>query len=261
MALEAKNITVAAGKKVILQNLSFSLPVGKRTAVIGPNGAGKSTLLRALSGLQPVTAGQVLLDGTDLHAFSRKKLARQLAVLSQGLAAPTDVTVRQLVDYGRFPYRSWFRSGNHREDREAAAWALQATRLEALQTRQLTSLSGGERQRAWIAMALAQQLQYLLLDEPTTYLDIAHQLEVMQIIRELNLQSRMTILMVLHDINHVLQYADEVIVIKDKGIFAAGSPQKVLTVDLLAKVFGVQAEILHDGAGQAVIVPQRRLNT
>ncbi len=142
MALEAKNITVAAGKKVILQNLSFSLPVGKRTAVIGPNGAGKSTLLRALSGLQPVTAGQVLLDGTDLHAFSRKKLARQLAVLSQGLAAPADVTVRQLVDYGRFPYRSWFRSGNHREDREAAAWALQAA-LFIPETWQTAQAAGG----------------------------------------------------------------------------------------------------------------------
>ena len=255
MALAAKNLTVAIGGKTILQQVGIEFRSGARTAIIGPNGAGKSTLLRVLAGLNVKYDGEILLDGRNLREISRKKIARKLAVLPQGLSAPADITVGALVDYGRFPYRSWHGGSNAREDREAVEWALAETKLKDFRERRVAELSGGERQRAWIAMALAQQPAYLLLDEPTTYLDIAHQLEVMQIIERLNREEGMTILMVLHDINHALQYADEIAVIKDRGIYAQGTPEKVVTVDLLADVFGVRADIFTNTRGAAVLSP------
>ena len=255
MALIAKGLTVQLGHKTILQKVDASFADGKRTAIIGPNGAGKSTLLKVLAGLNDKYTGTVALEGRDLRQISRPQLARQLAILPQGMTAPPDTTVRQLVDYGRFPYRSWLHGSNTQEDREAVEWALSVTQLQAFQERQVTSLSGGERQRAWIAMALAQQPKVLLLDEPTTYLDISHQLEVMQIIKKLQQQYGMTIIMVLHDINHALQYADEIVVVKNKGIFAQGKPVEVLTPEMLAAVFGVQAELLRSSDGRLVLAP------
>ncbi|MBQ3970981.1 MAG: ABC transporter ATP-binding protein, partial [Selenomonadaceae bacterium] len=176
MLLETRNLTVTIEGKTILKDLSIRFAEGKRTAIIGPNGAGKSTLLRALAALNPHYQGEILLDGEDIRKMGRKKLSQRLAILPQSVQAPPDTTVERLVDYGRFPYRSWFRGSNAREDREAVEWALSVTRLEDFRHRQVVSLSGGERQRAWIAMALAQRPEVLLLDEPTTYLDIAHQL-------------------------------------------------------------------------------------
>ena len=243
MALEAKNLTVAFEGRTILKNVNVSFTPGKRTAIIGPNGAGKSTLLKALSSLNRKYEGQVLLDREDVREMGRKKLSQRLAILPQGAQAPADVTVLQLVDFGRFPYRSWLRPGDPKADREAVEWALERTQLNDFVDRRVMRLSGGERQRAWIAMALAQKPEILLLDEPTTYLDIGHQLEVMNIVEELNRDYGITIIMVLHDINHALQYADEIVIIKEHGIFAQGTPKEILTVDMLAKVFGVEADI------------------
>ena len=255
MALEVSNLCVKIAHKDILRGLNLHFPTGKRTAIIGPNGAGKSTLLRVLAALNTKYEGVVSLDGEDLRKISRKKLAQRLAILPQGLSAPPDITVGALADYGRFPYRSWLHGSKTQEDREAVEWALSVTQLQAFQERQVTSLSGGERQRAWIAMALAQQPKVLLLDEPTTYLDISHQLEVMQIIKKLQQQYGMTIIMVLHDINHALQYSDEIVVIKNHGIFAHGTPQDILTVDMLATVFGVKADIFVNTQGVSVLSP------
>ena len=253
--LEVRNLSIGIEGKQILRNICLSFPEGKRTAIIGPNGAGKSTLLKALAGLNSSYEGEILLDGQELRRIGRKKLSQQLAILPQGMTAPADITVERLVDYGRFPYRSWLRSSNGKDDRAAVEQALAETKLLHFRNRQVTELSGGERQRAWIAMALAQQPKLMLLDEPTTYLDIAHQLEVMQILTKLNYEHQMTIIMVLHDINHALQYADELVVIKDHGIFAQGSPKEILTVQLLAEVFGVRADIFTNSRGAAVLSP------
>lgn len=255
MLLETRNLTVTIEGKTILKDLSIRFAEGKRTAIIGPNGAGKSTLLRALAALNPNYRGEILLDSEDIRKMGRKKLSQRLAILPQSVQAPPDTTVERLVDYGRFPYRSWFRGSNAREDREAVEWALSVTKLEDFRHRQVVSLSGGERQRAWIAMALAQQPEVLLLDEPTTYLDIAHQLEVMQIVRQLYEKYGMTVIMVLHDINHALQYADEIAIVKDHRIFSQGPPKEIITVDTLAKVFGVKADIFINSEGAAILSP------
>ena len=255
MVLETKNLGVTIEDHEILKNVSVAFSEGKRTSIIGPNGAGKSTLLKALSGLNTRYAGQVLLDGEDVRKMGRRTLSQKLAILPQGATAPADVTVGQLVDFGRFPYRSWLRSGDPKADREAVAWALDRTHMTGFKDRRVAVLSGGERQRAWIAMALAQQPQILLLDEPTTYLDIGHQLEVMHIVDEINRDYKMTVVMVLHDVNHALQYSDEIVVVKNHGIFAHGTPQEILTVDMLAQVFGVKADIFVNSQGVSVLSP------
>ena len=255
MELSVKDITVAIEKKVILQGVSLTFSSGKRTAIVGQNGAGKSTLLKTISGSMKPSTGQVLLDGEDVRTMKRKQIARKLAILPQGMTAPPDTTVEQLVDYGRFPYRGLLGAEDARADREAVAWAIDATHLAPLCEQQVMTLSGGERQRAFLAMVLAQQPEVLLLDEPTTYLDIAHQLEVMNIITEINRRYGMTIIMVLHDINHALQYADEIVVIKDHGIYGQGSPQDLMTVKTVADVYGVRADFFTNSQGVTVLSP------
>lgn len=255
MALETKNLAVTIEKNTIIKDVNLTFTPEKRTAIIGPNGAGKSTLLKALSHLNTRYGGQVLLDGVDVRTMGRKSLSQRLAILPQGAQAPPDVTVEALVDFGRFPYRSWLRRGDPKADREAVEWALERTQLHGFLNRRVMELSGGERQRAWIAMALAQQPEILLLDEPTTYLDIGHQLEVMNIVEDINRDYKMTVIMVLHDINHALQYADEIVVIKDHGIFAQGTPKDILTVEMLGRVFGVKADIFVNSQGISVLSP------
>ena len=222
--LSAEHLSYAAGLVPILEDVALDVARGQRLAIIGPNGAGKSTLLRLLAGLARPSGGAVQLEGCDIRRIGRQALARRLAVLPQGVEAPADTTVRRLVGYGRFPYRSHLRAEDPVKDREAVDWAMQVTHVEALQDRQVQSLSGGERQRAFLAMVLAQQPEVLLLDEPTTYLDMAHQLEVMQIITAVNRQYGVTIVMVLHDINHALQYADAVAVLPGRAGPRTSSP-------------------------------------
>ncbi len=255
MTLKVENLNVSIAQQPILQDLSLDFAAGRRTAIVGPNGAGKSTLLRAVAGLNHDYTGSICLDGQEIRQLARQHMARKLAILPQGAAAPPDTTVGQLVDYGRFPYRSWFRTSDAKADREAVTWAMQVTKVTQFRDRQVQSLSGGERQRAFLAMALAQQPETLLLDEPTTYLDIAHQLEVMKIVTTINETYGMTVIMVLHDINHALQYADEIAVLKDKHIVAQGAPETVLTVEMLAQVFGVRADIFTNRQGAKVLSP------
>ena len=253
--LSADHLSYRVGHATILADLSLAIEEGRRTAIIGPNGAGKSTLLRLLAGLAQPAAGHVLLAGRDIRRFKRQALARRLAVLPQGVEAPADMTVRRLIDCGRFPYRSYFRAEDPKKDREAVDWAMKVTHVADLQGREVQSLSGGERQRAFLAMVLAQQPEVLLLDEPTTYLDMAHQLEVMQIIAAVNRQYGMTVVMVLHDINHALQYADAVAVLHEHCIVRQGCPQDVISAELLADVFGVEADSFTDRAGRRVLSP------
>ena len=254
MNLTAENISVTIGGKEILQDVSYKFSFGKRTAIIGPNGAGKSTLLKVLCLLNENFFGGVKLDGKNIREVGRKNLSKVMAILPQERDAPQDTTVRQLISFGRFPHRKFF-GGESQEDLAAIKNALALTKLTDFENRQVASLSGGERQRAWLAMTLAQRPKILLLDEPTTYLDIAHQLEVMDIIADVNRKFSTTIIMVLHDINHARLYSDEVLIIKDKKIYAAGEPKKILTAQILSEVFNVAADTFTNKAGDEIIFP------
>ncbi|WP_110953446.1 ABC transporter ATP-binding protein [Anaerosinus massiliensis] len=252
--ISADHITVKLHDKVILKDISLTIERAKRTVIIGPNGSGKSTLLKVLAGLLRYTSGTVQLDDKELKNISRATLAKQLAILPQGSETPKDLTVGELVEYGRFPHRTWWR-GNLKEDAACINLALKKTGMEQFRSRFVRHLSGGERQRAWIAMALAQNPKLLLLDEPTTYLDIAHQLEILELVSELNDRNDMSVIMVLHDIQHAMKFSDEIIVLKEGRVFAQGKPQAVITAEMLEKVFGVSAEIYKNQQGQEVFVP------
>ena len=254
MSIDVKNLTIQLNDKIILDGVTVTIPKGRVTSIIGPNGVGKSTLLKAMGKINSTYQGDILLDDVDIRSIKRKAFTQRLAILPQGMQAPADVTVRQLVDYGRFPYRSWF-SSHKKEDEEIVDWAMEETQVIDLAHRQLVSLSGGERQRAWIAMALAQKPEILLLDEPTTYLDIAHQLEVMEIVTRLNMDLGLTVIMVLHDLNQAVKYSDYLVVVKDKGIYTAGAPDKVMNETFLKEVFGVRAEVFSNERGEQILTP------
>jgi iron complex transport system ATP-binding protein len=251
------------GGAVIVHQLSLSLKLGKITALVGANGCGKSTLLRGLSRLLKPVQGSVYLDGRSIHAMSAKELAKELGILPQTPTAPEGLTVHELVAQGRYPHQNWFRQWS-REDEKIVEAALVKTNLTMFADRPVDTLSGGQRQRAWIAMALAQQTDILLLDEPTTYLDLAYQMDVLDLLDELNAEGR-TIIMVLHDLNQAARYADTVVALRGGQIVAHGSPEAVMTAENILQVFGLEAEVITDPVtGTPMCVPigrrgQRRL--
>jgi len=251
----ARNLSVKIAGKEILHGLDVSVAPGRRTAIIGPNGAGKTTLLRALSGLNTHYTGEILLAGKELGSYSEKELARVRAILPQERGAAQGLTVEQLVSYGRFSHRGMFRARAGADDRAAVAWAMETARVDAFAGREVHTLSGGERQRVYLAMALSQRPRLLLLDEPTTYLDVAHQLRVMEIITNLNRESGITVLMVLHDMAHAMQYADDIVLMRKGTIVATGTPAGVLTEARIADVFGVHVEIFTNSLGVRVPSP------
>ena len=238
--IKAQNICVSINDKEIVHNLSLEIPEGKVTAIIGPNGCGKSTTLKALSRILPYK-GSVTFKGSEMTGFSQREFAKCLAILTQSPQAPSDLTVNDLVEMGRFPHRSFLGRGG-KDDKEHVEWALAQTGVTGMRNRLLNTLSGGERQRAWIAMSLAQRPEVLLLDEPTTYLDICHQLEIMQLIVRLNQELGLTVVMVVHDLNHAIMYADHVVVVKAGKLVTSGAPREIITADLLADVFRVKAD-------------------
>ena len=238
--IKAQNICVSINDKEIVHNLSLEIPEGKVTAIIGPNGCGKSTTLKALSRILPYK-GSVTFKGSEMSALSQREFAKSLAILTQSPQAPSDLTVNDLVEMGRFPHRGFLGRGG-KDDKEHVEWALAQTGVTVMRNRLLNTLSGGERQRAWIAMALAQRPEVLLLDEPTTYLDICHQLEIMQLIGRLNQELGLTVVMVVHDLNHAIMYADHVVVVKAGKLVTSGAPREIITADLLAEVFKVKAD-------------------
>ena len=238
--IKAQNICVSINDKEIVHNLSLEIPEGKVTAIIGPNGCGKSTTLKALSRILPYK-GSVTFKGNEMSVLSQREFAKSLAILTQSPQAPSDLTVNDLVEMGRFPHRGFLGRGG-KDDKEHVEWALAQTGVTAMRNRLLNTLSGGERQRAWIAMALAQRPEVLLLDEPTTYLDICHQLEIMQLIGRLNQELGLTVVMVVHDLNHAIMYADHVVVVKAGKLVTSGAPREIITAELLAEVFKVKAD-------------------
>ena len=251
--MNTKNIAVGFDGKSVLENLSLEIEKGQIISILGPNGSGKSTLLKILSRNLKPDKGSVYLDGHNLTELSAKVVARKMAVLPQSPEAPKDLTVRDLVEYGRYPHQKWWQ-GRSGEDDECVNWALQQTGLEEMSGRIVSTLSGGERHRVWIAMALAQKPEVLLLDEPTTYLDICHQLEIMELLAEFNRVHQITVAMVLHDINHAARYSDSIVVLHQGKVFAVGRPEDVITPHTLRTVFGVESEITIDHLGKPVVV-------
>ena len=252
--LAVNDVDIAINKKTIVHDMTLKIPEGKITAIIGPNGCGKSTTLKAIARILPCAKGNITFKGQDIHGLSHREFAKCLAILTQSPVAPTDLTVRDLVEMGRFPHRSFLGRGG-KDDVQHVEWALAQTNMTEMSHRLLHTLSGGERQRAWIAMALAQRPQVLLLDEPTTYLDICHQLEVMQLLDKLNKELKLTVVMVIHDLNHAIQYADYVAVIKKGRLVVSGEPKKIVTSKLLADVFRVQADEFACSNGLRALVP------
>ncbi len=252
----ALGLRLAYGPETVVDDLTLSIAPGRFTAILGPNGCGKSTLLRALAGLQPCQRGHVALDGTPITRFGAKALARRISILAQGAVPPEGLTVDDLVRQGRYPHRGLL-GGWTAEDALAVDRALALTGTAHLAQRPLAALSGGQRQRAWIAMTLAQQAPILLLDEPTTFLDPAHQLEVLALIRRLVSDGGATVIAVLHDLNQAANHADHVVLLKDGALMAEGAPGAVMTPDTLARVFGISVSILADPeTGAPICIPR-----
>ncbi|ENO85788.1 ABC transporter ATP-binding protein [Thauera linaloolentis] len=252
MSLHTTALELAHGGRTVACVPALRLQPGTTTCVIGPNGCGKSTLLRALGGLLRPSAGQVCLDGTPLAAWPAKALARRLASLPQAPSAPDGLSVRQLVGHGRYPHQGLLARRNAADEAQID-WALQATRIAHLQRRAFHTLSGGERQRAWLAMTLAQQADILLLDEPTTWLDMGHQAELLELLAALQHARGLTVVMVLHDINHASQYADRLLAMRDGRILADGAPADIVSAELTHTLFGVRTEqVFRDLQGRRI---------
>ncbi|MEU3271271.1 ABC transporter ATP-binding protein [Saccharomonospora sp. NPDC006951] len=257
MTLTGHNLHLGYGAaRMVVDGESVTIPSGRTTVIVGPNGCGKSTLLRGLAGLLRPRPGRVSLDGDELTALPAVELARRLGVLPQQPAAPDGITVADLVGRGRHPHQRWFRQWSA-DDETAVAAALEATGLAELAERPVSELSGGQRQRAWIALVLAQDPNTMLLDEPTTFLDLAHQLDVLELLRTINNEHGRTIVMVLHDLELAARYAHHLIAMLDGRIVAEGTPGDVLTEDLVASVFAVDALVMADPlTGTPLVLPR-----
>ena len=256
--LSAVGLGLAYGDRQIVDDLTVDIPAGKVTVIIGANGCGKSTLLRGLARLLTPTEGTVLLDGKAISSLPSKEVAKVMGLLPQTPIAPEGVTVADLVGRGRYPHQGWFRQWSADDDR-AVAEALTATSTLDLADRPIEEMSGGQRQRVWIAMALAQETDLLLLDEPTTYLDVAHQVEVLDLLRDLNASRGTTIVMVLHELNLAARYADHLIARRDGAVSAVGTPADVITRDGVRAVFGMDCRVIPDPvSGTPMVVPVGR---
>lgn len=244
-AMDAASLHLSYGDVSIFDDLYVSIPKGQVTVFIGSNGCGKSTLLRSLARLLKPKSGTIMLSGDDIAKLPTKEIARRLAILPQGPTAPEGLTVLQLVKQGRYPYQSWLQQWSAEDERKVRT-ALELTRMDAFAERTVDSLSGGQRQRAWIAMTLAQDTDTILLDEPTTYLDLTHQIEVLDLLFELNAQENRTIVMVLHDMNLACRYAHHLVAIKNGAVYGEGRPEDIMNEQLIQDVFGMSCQVAQD---------------
>jgi iron complex transport system ATP-binding protein len=241
----AHQLTLAYGSSTIIRELNLEIPHGKITVFVGSNGCGKSTLLRSLARLLKPIAGQITLNGKEIHKRPSKEIAKQLAILPQGPETPEGFTVMQLVKQGRYPYQTWASQWS-KEDEEKVMWALKMTQMTEYADHPLDSLSGGQRQRAWIAMTLAQDTDIILLDEPTTYLDVTHQIEILDLLFDLNQKEGRTIVMVLHDLNLACRYAHHIVAIQNQTVYAQGAPEKVVNERMVEEVFKLKSKVTTD---------------
>lgn len=256
--LRAQDLTLGYADTDIVKGLDVQIPDGRITVIVGANACGKSTLLRGLARLLRPRSGAVILDGTSVQDMKSIDVAKIMGLLPQSPVAPDGISVGDLVGRGRYPHQGWFRRWND-QDELAVAAALEATGITELEDRNIAELSGGQRQRVWVAMALAQDTDLLLLDEPTTFLDINHQVELLDLLTDLNQESGKTIVIVLHDLNLACRYADHIIAMKAGGIVAEGAPKDVITADVVTDVFGLACEVVPDPvSGTPMIVPRGR---
>ncbi|WP_142415512.1 ABC transporter ATP-binding protein [Hathewaya massiliensis] len=242
LILEGKNITVKIKEKTIIKDIDIKISKGEITSIIGPNGSGKTTLLKVLSRNIKNYEGEVFLDGKHIKTMNNKFVAKNMAYVSQNYNSNLDLTVEELVTYGRYAYKSFF-GRDTKEDIDTVNWAMDRTKLLPFQHRKLSTLSGGERQRAWIAMSLAQKPKILLLDEPTTYLDICHQIELLELIKTLNEEDKLTVLMVLHDINQAARYSNRLFVIKEGRLIKSGCGEEIITEKNLKEIFNIKSKV------------------
>ncbi|MDR1970607.1 MAG: ABC transporter ATP-binding protein [Treponema sp.] len=241
-----ENLSLGYGGKPVIQELNVSIPKGAVTVIIGANGCGKSTLVKGIARILKPEGGTIRLDGRDVHAVPSREIARHMAVLPQSPRAPEGMTVEELAAYGRFPHKRGF-GALGKEDFEIIRESLRIAGIESYHDRPLADLSGGQRQRAWIAMTLCQKTEFMLLDEPTTYLDMAHQMEVLTLLAALNRQEGRTVVMVLHELNNASRFADHILAMKDGAILAEGPPENVVTRENLRDIYRIDAELVRDG--------------
>lgn len=254
--LRGENISFTYNKdKAFIENLNISIPKGKITTILGPNGSGKSTLLSILSTYNKPSKGNVYIENKNLKELKRKEIARLIATVHQHNESPSDLDVETLVSYGRVPHNKYCK--NKDENEQIIDWAINSTNLNEIKNSKVMSLSGGQRQRAFIAMALAQKTEILLLDEPTTYLDIYHQIEVLELVKKLNEEHGITIVMVLHDINQAIKYSDNIIVMKDGKIITQGSPKNVINEKTIKTVYNVEGLICNVDEDEIYFVPTK----
>ncbi len=243
--IKVRDLEVKYDKKVALKNINIDINEGEITTIIGPNGCGKSTLLKALSRNLKYSSGSIEIHDKDLKKIKIRELAKSMALLPQAPSVPYDISVKELVSYGRYPFIGFGKRLN-RKDYEVIDWALEKCDMKGYKCRKVATLSGGERQRVWIAMALAQEPKILLLDEPTTYLDISHQFEVLELIKEINRKTETTILMVLHDINQAAKYSSDIVILKKAELIGQGAPEKTITSQTMEEVFNLKGKFLEN---------------
>lgn len=244
-AFRIEELTAGYENNTIFENLNASIEYGKITTIIGPNGCGKSTLLKTIGRILKKEHGHVYLQDQDMQKLSTKDIAKRLAILAQSPSAPPQLKVGELISYGRYPHRKNVNRLTP-EDHEMIDWAMEVTQTAEFADRELSQLSGGQRQRVWLAMALAQKTDILLLDEPTTYLDMAHQIEVLKIVQKINKEHSCTIVMVLHEINQAARFSDTILAMKAGEVLANGKPKEIMTAAYLEKIFNIQAKIVDD---------------
>lgn len=243
--IQVENIQIGYDKTAIIKDVSLLFKENEITTIIGPNGCGKSTLLKAITRIIPHEKGTVLLNGKSISKMNTKEVAKQMAILPQIADNPMGLTVNELVSYGRFPHQSGFGKLTM-QDYDIIDWALEVTNTMDFKYREIDTLSGGQRQRVWIAMALAQDTDVIFLDEPTTYLDMSHQLEVLNLLKELNEVQKRTIIMVLHDLNHAARFSHNLVAVRDGQLVKQGSVEEIMKKEVLAQIFKIDAEIAQD---------------
>lgn len=258
MEIKAEGIQVGYGEYVVIDDMDIHLKKGEITTIIGPNGSGKSTVLKALTRLLKYRRGNVYLNQKDLQQFGAKELARSVGVLPQKHSAPPDFKVKDLVGYGRMPYQNWY-SRNSKEDEKIIDWAMKVTGVYDLKDKSIHECSGGESQRVWIATVLTQQPEMMFLDEPTTYLDISHQLETMRLVKKLNRESGIGVAMVLHDLGQALEVSDRIVVIKDGHKYSEGKPEDVITDKMMWDVYHVECEIVWIKGRHAPLIAYKEI--
>lgn len=259
MEIKAQHIEIAYGDYLAVKDMDIRVEKGKITTIIGPNGSGKSTVLKGLTRLLNYRKGSVYLDARNLKEFSAKELARHIGVLPQIHSAPPDFQVKELVSYGRMPYQKWYERCNE-EDQRIIDWAMQATGVWDLREKSINECSGGESQRVWIATVLTQQPEILFLDEPTTYLDIAHQQEMMRLVKKLNRESGIGVVMVLHDLSHAMEVSDWVVVIKNGKKYDEGKPEEVINPRMMREVYDVDCDIINIPGREKPLIAYREIS-